>query len=166
VQITDVTSPELVAAARAATAFPPAGTRSLSLSHRAARFGAVPAAEAVAAAQEAVVVAQLESRAGLAALDALLAAPAQPDAWFLGPMDLSADLGHPGDLSHPEVAGALDRALQAVLAAGATAGAFAGASAAAADWRARGARLLVVSSDVALLASAARSLSPQHQEQS
>lgn len=154
IQVTDVATVELLAELRTAAAFPPHGRRGLSLSHRAGRFGLRPAAELIDA--EALVVAQLESRAGLDDLEALLAAPTPPDAWFLGPTDLAVDLGHRGDTDHPEVAASLDRALEAIRGAGIPAGIFASSGAAARAWHQRGAGLVALSSDLALLASAAR----------
>jgi 4-hydroxy-2-oxoheptanedioate aldolase len=159
VQLSNVTDPEQVRAARAAMMPAPAGHLSLSLSHRAAGFGAGdPAAYLARLAGELVLVAQIESRAGIDALGALLAAPGGPDAWFLGPMDLSADLGHPGQPRHPDVRSALLAAAAVIMAAGATLGVFALDGDDADDWRRRGARLVVLGSDVAMLAGQARAL--------
>jgi len=109
------------------------------------------------AAARLLTVAQVESRAGVAALGALLASPDQPDAWFIGPFDLSTDLGYPGDLEHPEVQKAFGEILSALEAAGSRIGVFARDGADAAAWRERGASFLLLSSDVTLLAGAARS---------
>jgi 4-hydroxy-2-oxoheptanedioate aldolase len=40
------------------------------------------------------------------------------DGVFIGPADLSASLGHPGDPGHPEVRGAIDDAIRRIRAAG------------------------------------------------
>ncbi|MBS1895323.1 MAG: hypothetical protein JST59_28820 [Actinobacteria bacterium] len=154
IQVTDVDSAELLGDLRAAVDFPPRGRRGLSLSHRAGGFGLRPADELIDGV--ALVITQLESRAGLERLAELLAAPAQPDAWFLGPTDLAIDLGHRGDAGHPEVVAALEEALATVLAAGLPAGIFVPEAAAARAWHARGATLLALSSDLTLLAAAAR----------
>ena len=92
----------------------------------------------------------------MAALPALLAGAHAPDVWFVGPFDLSADLGHPGELEHPEVRAAVDEALEALRGAGAAIGPFARDGADARDWRLRGAQLILISSDVMLLAGSAR----------
>lgn len=160
VQVTDVATTGRLADIRTAVAFPPHGRRGISLANRAGRFGLRTAAEVVDdAGGGAVVIAQLESRAGLENLAGLLAAPAPPDAWFLGPMDLAMDLGHPGAVDHPDVAAALDGALRAILAAGLPAGMFVPTPQAARDWCGRGATLVAVSSDLALLGRAAGDLS-------
>ena len=98
--------------------------------------------------------------AGILALPVLLASPDQPDVWFIGPFDLSADLGRPGELEHPEVRAAIDGVLATLRGAGATIGAFARDGADARDWRSRGAQLILISSDVMLLAGSARSARP------
>jgi 4-hydroxy-2-oxoheptanedioate aldolase len=159
VQVTDVVDPETLAELRNATSFPPAGRRSLALTHRDAGFGRTAAAAYIDQAHARLLtVAQVESRAGMAALPALLSSTHQPDVWFIGPFDLSTDLGHPGELEHPEVQAAFDQLLHLLAGADARIGVFARDSADAAAWRARGATLLLLSSDVTLLAGAARSL--------
>ena len=157
IQVTDVSSSDTLAAIREATAFAPDGRRSVALSHRAGRFGQMPLAQYLHdAAEQLVTIVQIESRAGIAALDQMLDAPHAPDAWFLGPFDLSNDLGHPGDESHPDVQGAFDDVLTAVQARGARIGVFARDVAAAQQWLARGASLIALGSDVTMLAGAAR----------
>lgn len=159
IQLSNVTTPEHLRAARAAITLAPAGALGLSLSHRAARFGAMPAAGyAEHLAAELLLVAQIESRAAIGALPQLLALPGGPDVWFLGPMDLSADLGHPGDLAHPEVREALRQAADAILGAAAALGVFTVDDEDAREWRERGARLVVLGSDVAMLAGRARAV--------
>jgi 4-hydroxy-2-oxoheptanedioate aldolase len=158
VQVTDVSDREMLAELRRSTRFPPRGRRSLALTQRDAGFGRITAPaylEQVAA--RLLTVAQVESRAGVAALDALLASPDQPDVWFIGPFDLSADLGHPGELEHADVQKALNEILSTLGAAGAHIGVFARDVADAELWHARGARFVLLSSDVMLLAGAARS---------
>jgi 2-keto-3-deoxy-L-rhamnonate aldolase RhmA len=75
--------------------------------------------------------------------------------WFIGPFDLSSDLGHPGELEHPDVAAAMDGALGELRARGATVGVFARDGADALEWRTRGAQLILLGSDATLLAGAA-----------
>jgi 2-keto-3-deoxy-L-rhamnonate aldolase RhmA len=141
-----------------AVRFHPEGTRGLATSHGAAGYGRLAPRDWVAAADDVVVVAQVESRAGVEALPQLLRAGHQPDAWFIGPIDLSCDLGHPGELEHPDVRAAIDAAAAAILGAGARLGVFAGGERAAADWRARGATYVLAGSDLTLLAQRADAL--------
>ena len=159
VQVTDVVDTTTLAQLREATRFPPQGRRSLALTQRDAGFGRLGASAYIEQARARLLtVAQIESRAGVAALDTLLASPDQPDVWFIGPFDLSTDLGHPGELEHAEVRAAFATILEALQAApaGPRIGVFARDAADAAAWHARGASLLLVSSDVTFLASAAR----------
>ena len=156
IQVTGVEEPSTLEELHRATRFPPAGARSLALSHRAAAFGRTPVETFLRDdGARLLTVAQIESRAGVAALPALLAGAHAPDVWFIGPFDLSADLGHPGELEHPEVRATIDEALDALRGAGATIGAFARDGADARDWRSRGAQLILISSDVMLLAGSA-----------
>jgi 2-keto-3-deoxy-L-rhamnonate aldolase RhmA len=159
IQVSNVSDAATAAAARGAVTLAPRGRLGLSLSHRAAGFGALSAADyAERVLGELLVVGQIESRAGLETLDELLVMPDGPDAWFLGPMDLSADLGHPGELAHPEVVAALNGAATAILEAQRPLGIFATDEQAARHWRSRGATLVTLGSDVGLLARQARAL--------
>jgi 4-hydroxy-2-oxoheptanedioate aldolase len=87
----------------------------------------------------------------------MLASPHQPDVWFIGPFDLSSDLGHPGELEHPDVARVVNEVLDQLREHRARIGAFARDAADVAAWHARGAQFLLLASDVTLLAGAARS---------
>lgn len=157
IQVTDVTDAATLVALRDAMAFPPKGRRSLALSHRAARFGQLPLGEFLREADEGLAtIAQIESQKGIDALEMMLDTAPAPDAWFIGPFDLSNDLQHPGDQDHPDVQRAIGRILMLLAARGARVGAYARDADDARDWLARGASLIVVGSDVAFLSSAAR----------
>lgn len=97
--------------------YPPTGTRGFATSTRAGRQGTAPVAEHVAAARNnTIVIAQIEAPAGVSNSQAI-AATDHIDGVWLGPGDLSMTLGHPGDLSHPVVAEAIDHVTHGVLAA-------------------------------------------------
>ena len=156
IQVSDVTSAADAAAARSAVHYPPVGARSLSLSTRAARFGAVPAGEHLTASlQSTVLIGQIESAEGVAALADILASEVF-DALFIGPADLSVSLGRPGDARHPDVAGPLDAVVAAVTGHGTPLGIFCGSAEEARRWADRGLTLLAISTDLTMLASAAR----------
>ena len=157
IQLTGVEDSSTLEELHRVTRFAPAGTRSLALSHRAAAYGQLPV-EAFLREEAArlLTVAQIESRAGIAALPELLESDCAPDVWLIGPFDLSNDLGHPGEVAHPEVRAAIDAAIALLRGADATIGAFARDAADAGDWRSRGAQLILISSDVTMLAGAAR----------
>jgi 4-hydroxy-2-oxoheptanedioate aldolase len=88
----------------------PLGERGSARACRAAGYGTVPDYEAKANAGTLVsvhienkeMVEQVEELCGIEALDVL----------FIGPGDLSASLGHPGNASHPDVVAAIDRVIE------------------------------------------------------
>jgi 4-hydroxy-2-oxoheptanedioate aldolase len=154
IQVTRISTPETLAAVRRAVSLPPDGDLGLSLSHRAARFGGRGASEYLARIRDEVaIVAQIESRAGVDSLPELLATNPPPDAWFLGPVDLSVDLGHPAEVGHPEVQAMLSHAAQLILATGQRLSVFAGDIEDACRWRDRGATAVTLGSDFTLLAA-------------
>jgi len=156
IQITDVSSPEIGAAARAAVEYPPAGRRGLAFSHRAASFGLESPAAYVRRTQRSVaLIAQIESRDGVDALPGLVLGD-NFDAFFLGPADLAGSLGHLGDADHVSVRNALEEAAEIILAHGKVLGVFARDAEDASAWRRRGATLIASGSEVTLLARAAR----------
>ncbi|HEX6451016.1 MAG TPA: aldolase/citrate lyase family protein [Trebonia sp.] len=157
IQVSDVTSAATAKAVRAVAHYPPAGTRSLSTTTRAARFGAVPAAAHVAAARaETVLIGQIESPQGLEAINQVIQSVVF-DALFIGPSDLSATLERPGDFEHPSVAEAITRAADSVLSGGIPLGMFFPGTEAAQRWARHGMTLLVISTDLSMLSAAARS---------
>jgi 2-keto-3-deoxy-L-rhamnonate aldolase RhmA len=81
--------------------YPPAGVRGVGLG-RAHRFG--PGFEEYFRTnnESAIVVVQIESREGIEHLDDILGVEGI-DATMIGPYDLSASLGVPGQFDHPEV---------------------------------------------------------------
>jgi len=80
------------------------------------------------------------------------------DAVFLGPYDLSASLGHPGDIEHPTVVEAIDRVTQSCQAAGVPLGYFGVDANAVAPYVARGYTLICAGIDCLLLGQGAKRL--------
>ena len=74
--------------------FPPRGDRGVATYNRACRFGLDPGA-LDRADEEILVIAQIESAAAVAAVDEIAAVDGV-DVLFIGPRDLSHDLGVPG----------------------------------------------------------------------
>lgn len=103
-------------AAVAATRYPPQGMRGVSTNSRANRFGRVKDYFAHANAQTCLLV-QLESRTALANIEEIAAVDGV-DGLFIGPQDLAADFGHLGNPGHPEVARAIDEAIDRIRATG------------------------------------------------
>ncbi|QYX57339.1 HpcH/HpaI aldolase/citrate lyase family protein [Roseovarius sp. SCSIO 43702] len=142
---------DLVAAVR----YPPTGIRGLgSALARASRFNAVPD-YVVTANDQVSLIAQVETRAGLAALDDILAVEGV-DCVFIGPADLSADMGHGGDATAPQVRDAIRDALGRIRGAGKAAGSIAFDDATLADYAKWGANVLAVGADLLMLAGTAR----------
>jgi 4-hydroxy-2-oxoheptanedioate aldolase len=154
IQVTGVERADALAEIRRSVRFVPRGARSVALSHRAGDYGRRSLTDYLA--DEPVTIAQIESRAAIAALPELLAAEAQPDVWFIGPLDLSTDLGRPGELDHPEVRAVIDGVVASVGASGGRIGAFARDVEDARAWLERGAQLILLGSDVTILGAAAR----------
>lgn len=141
----------------AATRFPPFGMRGVaSATSRASGFGADP--DYLAASHRNVcTIAQIESTAGLAALDAI-AATDGIDALFIGPADLAASLGHLGHPRHPEVQAAIASALSRIRANGKPAGIFALSEADAREKIAQGFRFVSLGTDIGVLTQGAARL--------
>lgn len=94
-------------AAVAAAHYPPRGTRGVGL-HRAQDYGGGFAEYREWAERELVVIAQIEHKDGVENLDAIMSTPGI-DAFFVGPYDLSASFGAPGDFANPDVVAAIDK---------------------------------------------------------
>lgn len=141
---------EMVRACR----YPPSGIRGVgAASTRASRFSDIPDYIKTADAQICLIV-QVESRAGMAALDDILAVDGI-DGVFIGPADLASDMGHAGDSTVPEVQDTIMDALQRISAAGKAPGIMSLGDGTQAYLDA-GARFLAVGIDVLLLVKAAR----------
>lgn len=115
-----VQNAEEAAAAVAATRFPPHGIRGVAGMTRATRYGRV-ADYAKRAHEELCVLVQVESKPALDALEAIARCEGV-DGVFIGPADLAAGLGHPGEQAHPEVQSAIRDALARIKACGKAAG--------------------------------------------
>jgi len=85
----------------AATRYPPEGVRGVAGTHRGSRFGAV-ANYLKRANEEVCVIVQIETPAALERLEEIAAVPGV-DSIFVGPGDLSASMGHIGDIGNPDV---------------------------------------------------------------
>lgn len=104
-------------AAVAACKFPPEGIRGNgALLGRASDYGGISDYTATANDQICVMV-QAESRAALENLDEILAVDGL-DCVFIGPADLCADMGYPGQPEAPEVVAAIEDAIPRIAAAG------------------------------------------------
>ncbi len=134
--------------------YPPNGIRGVGTAlARAARWNGVDGYIARADAEMCLIV-QVESRAGLAALDDILAVEGI-DVVFIGPADLAASLGHLGNPGHEEVKAVIADALARIRKSGKAAGVFSADPAAAARYLDSGASFIAVGVDTLLLRNAA-----------
>lgn len=134
--------------------YPPAGDRGVATYNRACRFGLDPGA-LDRANHETLCVVQIESVAAVAAADDIAAIDGV-DVLFIGPRDLSHDLGVPGDITAPAYLQALDAVLAASRRHGKASGMLVADGAAAAARLAQGWSFLAIGSDSTLLAATIR----------
>ena len=140
----------------AATRYPPAGVRGVSVSMRGNRYG--PVADYQKAVNDEIVVAvQIESPAAVVNVDAICAVPGV-DALFIGPSDLAASLGRRGDASHPAVQDAMRRVIDHARSAGVAVGILAPVEADARRYLDMGVTMVAVGSDQGLLRAATQAL--------
>jgi len=132
--------------------YPPHGDRGVATYNRACRFG-LDAGALDRAADEVLGIVQIESVRAVEEVDKIAAIDGV-DVLFVGPRDLSHDLGVPGDLTAPAYRAALDRVREAAHRHGKACGLLAGNGAAAADLRAEGWTFIAIGSDSTLLAAA------------
>ncbi len=111
-----VQTAEEARAAVAYTHYPPVGVRGVAAIHRGSRFGHVPDYFEKAN-REVCTIVQLETPDAVSRLAEIAAVPGI-DALFVGPGDLSAAMGHIGNMAHPEVQALLESAAKASAAAG------------------------------------------------
>lgn len=140
-----------------AVRYPPRGIRGVGTSlARAARWGGVED-YARRADDEIGLIVQIESRRGLANLDAILMVEGV-DGIFIGPADLAASMGHIGQAGHPEVKAAIEDALTRIAATPKAAGVFVTEPKLARHYRDCGASFIAVGGDTSLLRKAALTL--------
>ncbi len=137
------------AAAVASTRYPPDGSRGLGPGRAAAYGGDIPA-YLERANRELLLAIQVETRAAVDDLDAILAVDGV-DMIFVGPGDLACSLGI-ADPSSPELLETIESILRRSADAGRLTGIFAPGADAANRWREAGAALVVLGSDLVWLA--------------
>jgi 2-dehydro-3-deoxyglucarate aldolase/4-hydroxy-2-oxoheptanedioate aldolase len=134
--------------------FPPRGDRGVATYNRACRFG-LDTGALDRADEEILVIAQIESAASVAAVDEIAAVDGV-DVLFIGPRDLSHDLGVPGDVTAPAFVQALDTVLAAGRRHGKACGLLVTDGAAARTRLEQGWTFVAIGSDSTLLAAASR----------
>jgi 2-keto-3-deoxy-L-rhamnonate aldolase RhmA len=151
-----VESAEAARHAVAATRYAPEGVRGVSGMSRASRFGSQ--ANYLRTANDGMgVIVQLETPLALERLEAIAAVPGV-DALFIGPADLSAAMGYPGQPAHAAVMQAMADAVQRCEAVGKPVGTVGASPDTVAQYRAAGFNYLAVSSDLGLLMRGAQAV--------
>ena len=134
--------------------YPPQGIRGSGAAlARASRFSSVPDYITTANDQMCLLV-QIESRAAVEALDDILAVEGV-DGIFIGPSDLAASMGHPGNVAHPEVKSAVVDAIARISKAGLPPGILSLDPGLLQDAADAGAKFIAIGVDMAMLRRAA-----------
>jgi 4-hydroxy-2-oxoheptanedioate aldolase len=144
-----IQTPDEAARAVASVRYPPRGVRGVASVHRANRYGRVPG-YFERADDEICVLAQLETRGSVDALEAIAAVDGI-DGVFIGPSDLAASLGHLGNNAHPEVRTTIEDACRRARAIGKPIGILAPIEADARAYLDLGFAFVAVGSDVVVL---------------
>lgn len=143
-------------AAVAAVRYAPAGVRGVAGGMRAARYGRVKNYVARADAEICLIL-QAETARALERLDEIATVPGV-DAIFIGPADLAASMGYPGQASHPAVRAAILGAIERLKGLAVPSGILATDPAFARDCIAAGTLFTAVGVDMSLLVGAADAL--------
>ncbi|MGD9953981.1 MAG: HpcH/HpaI aldolase/citrate lyase family protein [Burkholderiales bacterium] len=151
-----VQNAEEAKAAVANTRYPPAGVRGVAGTTRATRFGRVKD-YAKRAHEEICVLVQVETKSALDQLEAICAVEGV-DGVFIGPADLHASMGYPGETANPAVLPLIENAMRRIRKAGKAAGYLSPVEADAKRMLGAGAQFVAVGADVGLLARGAESL--------
>lgn len=149
-------------AAVAATRYPPRGVRGFASAARASRYGRVKDYYARCEAEICVLV-QVETRQALDEIEAI-AAVEGVDGVFIGPGDLSADMGHLGEPGHLEVVAAIEQAIARIKACGKPPGILTGDERLARRCIELGCLFTAVGSDVGILARGADQLAARFRQ--
>ncbi|MBH2993985.1 4-hydroxy-2-oxoheptanedioate aldolase [Serratia marcescens] len=146
-----------------ATRYPPHGVRGVGNAlARASRWNRVPDYLQQADEQMCVLV-QIETREAVKNLDAILQVEGV-DGVFIGPADLSADMGFAGNPQHPEVQRTIDDSIARIRAAGKAPGILMANKALAQRYLEAGALFVAVGVDTTLLARAAEALADEFKQ--
>ena len=140
----------------ASTRYPPAGVRGVAGTTRATRFGRVKD-YAKRAHEEICVLVQLETQSAVAEIEKVAAIDGV-DGIFIGPADLHASMGYPGETANPAVMPLIEDAIRRIRKAGKAPGYLSPVEADAKRMLSAGALFVAVGADVGLLARGAEAL--------
>src|SRR5829696_5413478 len=115
-----VSTAEEAKAAVAHTRYPPAGVRGVAGTTRATRFGRVKD-YAKRAHEEICVLVQVETEEAMRNIESICAVDGV-DGVFIGPADLHASMGYPGETSNPKILPLIEESMRRIAKAGKAAG--------------------------------------------
>ncbi|HYX63851.1 MAG TPA: HpcH/HpaI aldolase/citrate lyase family protein [Burkholderiales bacterium] len=151
-----VSTAQEATAAVSYTRYPPRGVRGVAGSTRATRFGRIKDYARRAHAEICLLV-QVETEAALDQIEAICSVEGI-DGVFIGPADLHASLGYPGEIANPAVKPRIDAAIRRIREAGKAPGILTPSEADARHWLECGALFVAVGADVGILARGAEAL--------
>ncbi len=151
-----VQNAEEAKAAVAHTRYPPAGVRGVAGGTRATRWGRVKD-YAKRAHEEICVLVQVETQTALDNLERIAAVDGV-DGVFIGPADLHASLGYPGETNNPKVMPVIDEAVRRIRKAGKAPGILTTVEADARRWLECGGQFVAVGVDTVVLARGTEAL--------
>jgi 4-hydroxy-2-oxoheptanedioate aldolase len=138
----------------AAMHYPPRGVRGVgAVLGRSSRWNRIPN-YLNQANDEMCLLVQIETRRGLENLETIAEVPGV-DGIFIGPADLSASMGHLGDMTHPEVLSTIERAIKDIRGANKAAGILMGDEQLVRRYLELGCSFIAVGADTLLLSQAA-----------
>ncbi len=151
-----VSTADEAAAAVAYTRYPPRGVRGVAGSTRATRFGRIKD-YARRAADEISLLVQVETTQALENIEAICAVDGI-DGVFIGPADLHASFGYPGEIANAAVKPRIDEAVRRIRKTGKAPGILTPSEPDARHWLECGALFVAVGADVGILARGAEAL--------
>ena len=138
----------------AAMQYPPAGVRGVGAAlGRSSRWNRMPS-YLKQAGEEMCLLVQIETRRGVENIKAIAETPGV-DGIFIGPADLSASMGHLGDMTHPDVLTTIEQCLGHIRAAGKASGILMGDEALVRRYLELGCTFIAVSADTLILSQGA-----------
>jgi len=143
------------------TRYPPQGTRGIAGGVRVTRFGRDRGYYAGANADVCLLM-QVENAEGLASMEAILAVEGV-DGVFFGPNDLAADCGYLAQPSHPDIVAKVEAGIRRTRQLGKAAGILCG-EAEYERYRAAGANVVMLGSELGLLVKACDTLAAKYVE--
>jgi 4-hydroxy-2-oxoheptanedioate aldolase len=149
-----VETAEQAASLVAAMQYPPAGIRGVGAAlGRSSRWNRIPA-YLKQAGEEMCLLVQIETRRGVENIKAIAGTPGV-DGVFIGPADLSASMGHLGNMTHPDVLATIERCIADIRGAGKAAGILIGDETLVKRYLELGCTFIAVSSDTLILSQGA-----------